>query len=102
MPGRGARARDLARIGVRGGGPPADRRGRHHRRLRALDAGDDRLTERNAAILAGSHLPECKATVSFEVCVKHVAGATEGARCVAAATLREVVDGRKLRFEVEV
>ena len=60
------------------------------------------MIERNAAILAGSHLPDGKATVGFEVCVKHVAGATEGARCVAAATLREVVDGRKLRFEVEV
>jgi fluoroacetyl-CoA thioesterase len=60
------------------------------------------MIERNAAILAASHLPEGKATVGFEVCVKHVAGATEGSRCVAAATLREVVDGRKLRFDVEV
>ena len=60
------------------------------------------MIERNAAILAGSHLPEGKATVGFEVCVKHVAGAGEGARCVAAATLKEVVDGRKLRFDVEV
>src|SRR3989440_9066714 len=53
----------------------------------------------NAAILAASHLPDGKATVGFEVCVKHVAGATEGSRCLAAATLREVVDGRKLRFD---
>jgi len=60
------------------------------------------MIERNAAILAASHLPDGKATVGFEVCVKHVAGATEGSRCVAAATLREVVDGRKLRFDVEV
>ena len=60
------------------------------------------MIERNAAILAGSHLPDGKATVGFEVCVKHVAGATEGARCTARATLREVVDGRKLRFDVEV
>jgi fluoroacetyl-CoA thioesterase len=60
------------------------------------------MIERNAAILAASHMPEGKATVGFEVCVKHVAGATEGARCVAAATLKEVVDGRKLRFDVEV
>jgi len=60
------------------------------------------MIERNAAILAASHLPEGKATVGFEVCVKHVAGATEGSRCVAAATLREVLDGRKLRFDVEV
>ncbi|HEX8855504.1 MAG TPA: hypothetical protein VF752_07870 [Thermoleophilaceae bacterium] len=34
--------------------------------------------------------------------MKHVAAALEGARCVASATLREVVDGRKLRFDVEV
>jgi fluoroacetyl-CoA thioesterase len=60
------------------------------------------MIERNAAILAGEHLPEGKATVGFEVCVKHVSGAVEGARCTAHAQLREVVDGRKLRFEVEV
>jgi fluoroacetyl-CoA thioesterase len=60
------------------------------------------MIERNAAILAASHLPDGKATVGFEVCVKHVAGATEGSRCMAAATLREVEDGRKLRFDVEV
>ena len=60
------------------------------------------MIERNAAILAGQHLPEGKATVGFEVCVKHVSGAVEGARCVARAELREVADGRKLRFDVEV
>ena len=60
------------------------------------------MIERNAAILAASHLPDGKATVGFEVCVKHVAGATEGAKCVARATLREVVDERKWRFDVEV
>lgn len=58
--------------------------------------------ERNAAILALEHLPEGKATVGFEVCVKHVSGSVEGAACTAHATLREVVDGRKLRFDVEV
>jgi fluoroacetyl-CoA thioesterase len=60
------------------------------------------MIERNAAILAFEHLPEGKATVGFEVCVKHVAGAAEGARCTVSAELREVVDGRKLRFDVEV
>ena len=34
--------------------------------------------------------------------MKHVAGAAEGAVCTARARLREVVDGRKLRFDVEV
>jgi predicted thioesterase len=60
------------------------------------------MIERNAAVLAGKHLPGGKATVGFEVCVKHVSGAVEGARCSAHAVLREVVDGRKLRFDVEV
>ena len=60
------------------------------------------MMERNAAILSLEHLPEGHATVGFEVCVKHVAGAVEGARYTVSATLREVVDGRKLRFDVEV
>jgi predicted thioesterase len=60
------------------------------------------MMERNAAILSFEHLPEGKATVGFEVCVKHVAGAAEGATCTVSAVLREVVDGRKLRFDVEV
>lgn len=58
--------------------------------------------ERCAAMLAFEHLPEGRATVGFEVCVKHVAGSAAGASCTATATLREVVDGRKLRFDVEV
>jgi predicted thioesterase len=60
------------------------------------------MMERNAAILALQHLPEGRATVGFEVCVKHVAGAVQGQTCSVRATLREVVDGRKLRFDVEV
>ena len=60
------------------------------------------MIERNAAILALEHLEEGKATVGFEVCVKHVAAAAEGQTCTAHAKLREVVDGRKLRFDVEV
>jgi len=58
--------------------------------------------ERCAAMLALDHLPEGRATVGFEVCVKHVAAAHEGARCVARASLLEIVDERKLRFDVEV
>ena len=60
------------------------------------------MMERTAAMLALEKLPDGQATVGFEVCVKHVAGAVEGARCVARAMLREVVDGRKYRFDVEV
>jgi fluoroacetyl-CoA thioesterase len=60
------------------------------------------MMERNAAMLALEHLPDGKATVGFEVCIKHVAGAVEGASLTVDATLREVADGRKLRFDVEV
>ena len=60
------------------------------------------MIERTAAILSFEHLPEGSATVGFEVCVKHVAAAAEGATCTATARLREVVDDRKLRFDVEV
>ena len=60
------------------------------------------MIERNAAILAFEHLEEGQATVGFEVCVKHVAAAAEGQTCTSHAKLREVEDGRKLRFDVEV
>jgi fluoroacetyl-CoA thioesterase len=60
------------------------------------------MIERNAAMLAYPELPEGKATVGFEICVKHVSGAVEGAVCTAYATLNEIADGRKLRFDVEV
>ena len=60
------------------------------------------VMERNSAVLSYENLPEGTATVGFEVCVKHVAAAAEGAHCRIRSTLREVVDGRKLRFEVEV
>ena len=60
------------------------------------------MMERCAAILALEHLPDGQATVGFEVCIKHVAAAAEGARCTVSARLREVVDGRKWRFDVEV
>jgi predicted thioesterase len=60
------------------------------------------MMERNAALLSASGLPEGKGTVGFEICVKHVAGAIEGAHCTVIAELREIIDGRKLRFDVEV
>jgi len=60
------------------------------------------MMERCSSILAYENLPEGRATVGFEVCVKHVAAAAEGSRCTVRSTLREIVDGRKLRFEVEV
>jgi predicted thioesterase len=60
------------------------------------------VMERTAAMLVFPHLPDGKATVGFEVCVKHVASARQGSRCTARAKLVEVLDGRKLRFAVEV
>ena len=60
------------------------------------------MMERNASLLSYEHLPDGKATVGFEICIKHVGAAVEGARCTVHARLREIVDGRKLRFDVEV
>ena len=60
------------------------------------------MMERTSAMLVYPRLPEGKATVGFEVCVKHVAGAPQGARCTVRSRLEEIVDGRKLRFSVEV
>ncbi|HZA90634.1 MAG TPA: hypothetical protein VE401_10410 [Solirubrobacterales bacterium] len=60
------------------------------------------MMERTSSMLAYENLPDGKATVGFEVCVKHVAAAAEGARCEVRSSLREIVDGRKLRFEVEL
>jgi predicted thioesterase len=60
------------------------------------------VMERTAAMLVYPELPDGKATVGFEVCVKHVSAAGEGATCTARAELTEIVDGRKLRFQVEV
>lgn len=60
------------------------------------------MMEGCASMLAYEHLPEGQATVGFEVCIKHVSAAPDGATCQTHATLREVVDGRKLRFDVEV
>lgn len=60
------------------------------------------MIEQCAAVLAAEHLPAGKATVGFEISVKHVGASAKGARCTVHARLREVVDGRKLRFDVEV
>jgi fluoroacetyl-CoA thioesterase len=60
------------------------------------------MMERCASILAFESLPEGKATVGFEVCIKHVAAAGEGSSCTVHARLDEVIDERKLRFAVEV
>jgi fluoroacetyl-CoA thioesterase len=60
------------------------------------------LMERVSSVLSYENLPEGSATVGFEVCIKHVAAAAEGSTVKVRSTLNEVVDGRKLRFDVEV
>jgi fluoroacetyl-CoA thioesterase len=60
------------------------------------------MMERTAAMLVYPELDEGKATVGFEVCIKHVGAAAEGSKCTAHARLEEIADGRKLRFAVEV
>jgi fluoroacetyl-CoA thioesterase len=60
------------------------------------------MMERCASILSYENLGDGQATVGFEVCIKHVAAAGEGSACTVHARLDEVVDGRKLRFSVEV
>lgn len=60
------------------------------------------MMERTAAMLVYPELSDGQATVGFEVCIKHVAAAPEGTRCTATARLEQVLDGRKLRFAVEV
>jgi fluoroacetyl-CoA thioesterase len=60
------------------------------------------VMERNSAVLSYQNLPQGKATVGFEICVKHVAAAAEGARCRVRSSLRDVIEGRKLRFDVDV
>jgi fluoroacetyl-CoA thioesterase len=60
------------------------------------------MMERTASMLVYPLLPDGRATVGFEVCVKHVAAAPEGSKCTASARLEQIRDGRKLRFTVEV
>jgi fluoroacetyl-CoA thioesterase len=60
------------------------------------------MMERCSSVLAYEHLPMGRATVGFEVCVKHVSAALAGSTCGVRSVLTEVVDNRKLRFEVEV
>jgi fluoroacetyl-CoA thioesterase len=60
------------------------------------------MMERTASMMVYPHLPSGKATVGFELCVKHVAAAPKGSKCTARARLEEIIEGRKLRFTVEV
>jgi fluoroacetyl-CoA thioesterase len=60
------------------------------------------VMERTASRLVYPALQDGKATVGFEVNMRHVGAARKGERCTAHARLEEIADGRKLRFAVEV
>ena len=60
------------------------------------------MMEWTASKLVYPLLEDGQATVGFEVCIKHVGGAAEGTHCTAHVRLEEIVDGRKLRFAVDV
>jgi len=60
------------------------------------------MMERTATMLVRPALDQGKATVGFEVNIRHVGAAKKGDRCQVHARLDEIVDGRKLRFAVEV
>jgi len=60
------------------------------------------MMERTSAMLVRPALEQGKATVGFEVNVRHVGAAKRGDRCTVHSRLEEIVDGRKLRFKVEV
>jgi predicted thioesterase len=60
------------------------------------------MMERAAAICAAEEMNGQGFTVGFEVCIRHFGAAAEGAGCTARAVLREVVDGRKFKFDVSV
>jgi len=60
------------------------------------------MMEMTAALSVAEDLGSDKASVGFEVSIKHVAGCMEGSECEASSELVEIVDERKLRFKVKV
>ncbi|MGH2906840.1 MAG: thioesterase family protein [Solirubrobacterales bacterium] len=60
------------------------------------------VMERTSMQAVWAELPEGATCVGYEVCVKHVSSAPYGGKCLCTAILTDVVDGRKLRFDVKV
>jgi predicted thioesterase len=60
------------------------------------------MMEQAATVCAAEQLGNKGFTVGFEICVKHLGASFEGATCTAKAVLKDVEDGRKFRFDVEV
>lgn len=61
-----------------------------------------KMMERTSSLLVQPKLDSGKTSVGFEVCVKHVASAPLGSHCTVQSRLDEIIEGRKLRFSVEV
>jgi predicted thioesterase len=60
------------------------------------------VMEGTAMIAVWQELPEGATCVGYAVNIKHVSSAPSGAECQCTATLTDIVDGRKLHFDVEV
>ncbi|MFT4048718.1 MAG: hypothetical protein QM648_02665 [Solirubrobacterales bacterium] len=60
------------------------------------------VMEGTSMLAVWNELPEGSTCVGFAVNIKHVSSAPLGGECVCSATLTDVVDGRKLHFDVEV
>lgn len=58
--------------------------------------------ERTAMAAIWDDLPEGSTCVGYAICIKHVSSAPLGGHCQASAVLTEIVDGRKLHFDVRV
>lgn len=58
--------------------------------------------ERTAMAAIWDDLPEGATCVGYAICIKHVSSAPLGGHCQATAELTEIVDGRKLHFDVRV
>lgn len=60
------------------------------------------VMERTCMLTVWGGLPDADTCVGYAVNIKHVAPAPVGGRCMCKARLREIEDGRKLHFDVEV
>lgn len=60
------------------------------------------MMEATSMLAVWEHLPEGATCVGYAVNIKHVSSAPLGGECVCVSTLTDVVDGRKLHFDVNV
>lgn len=60
------------------------------------------MMEGTSMLAIWEHLPDAATCVGYAVNIKHVSSAPLGGECECVATLTEIVDGRKLHFDVIV